>query len=75
MSAINKYIKLPYKMEIIEDIEEGGYTVIFPDLEGCITCGDTLRQAIKNAKEAKEEWMRAAIEEEIMIPEPVVSKR
>lgn len=34
-----------------EDEEQGGYTVIFPDLPGCITEGDDLSEAISNAKE------------------------
>lgn len=34
--------------------EEGGYTVTFSDLQGCITEGDTLEECISNAKEALE---------------------
>lgn len=26
--------------------EEGGYSVLFPDLEGCYTCGDDLQDAL-----------------------------
>lgn len=26
--------------------EEGGYSVFFPDLEGCYTCGDNLQDAL-----------------------------
>ena len=26
--------------------EEGGYSIFFPDLEGCYTCGDDLQDAI-----------------------------
>lgn len=32
--------------------EEGAYTVIFPDLEGCFTEGETLEEAFKFAGEA-----------------------
>ena len=32
--------------------EEGGFTVRFPDLPGCITEGDTLEEALRNAGEA-----------------------
>lgn len=31
--------------------ENGGYIVSFPDLEGCITEGDTIEDAYKYAKE------------------------
>lgn len=32
--------------------KEGGYSVIFPDLEGCFTCGDDLDEALTMAKDA-----------------------
>ena len=31
---------------------EGGYTVIVPSLPGCFTFGDTIKEALKMAKEA-----------------------
>jgi len=37
---------------VFKKAEEGGYTVTFPDLPGCITEGDTLEESYKNAKEA-----------------------
>lgn len=36
MKTIDYYMHLPYKMEIIPDVDEGGYTVRFPDLKGCL---------------------------------------
>lgn len=70
MKRIDEYMKLPYKMEIVEDLEEGGYVISFPDLPGCITCGDTIESAISNANDAKKEWLLAAMEEGIDIYEP-----
>lgn len=70
MKKIDEYMKLPYKMEIVEDLEEGGYVISFPDLPGCITCGDTIESAISNANDAKKEWLLAAMEEGIDIYEP-----
>lgn len=37
---------------LFEVAEEGGYTIIFPDLPGCITEADSLEEGIENAKEA-----------------------
>lgn len=31
--------------------EDGGYSVIFPDLDSCYTCGDTLEQAMDMAED------------------------
>lgn len=43
-----------YVYPALFETEEGisGYTVTFPDIRGCITEGDTLDEALKNAKEA-----------------------
>lgn len=70
MRTIDDYMKLPYRMEIVEDTDEGGYVVSFPDLKGCITCADTIEAAVANAKDAKKAWLEAALEEELLIPEP-----
>lgn len=32
--------------------EEEGYSVLFPDIEGCFTCGATLPEAIEMAEDA-----------------------
>lgn len=31
---------------------DGGYSVSFPDIEGCFTCGDTLQDSIEMAQDA-----------------------
>ena len=46
MKTLNDYMALPYRLEIVEDQEEGGYVVSYPDLPGCITYGDTIEDAM-----------------------------
>ena len=29
--------------------DEGGYSVVYPDLKGCYTCGDTLEDGLEMA--------------------------
>lgn len=70
MKTLNEYMKMPYRMEIIEDEEEGGFVVSYPDLPGCITCGETIESAVQNALDAKRTWIEAALEEGIEIYEP-----
>ena len=70
MKTLNDYLVLPYRMEIALDRDEGGYVVSFPELKGCITCGETLESAIANAEDAKRAWITAALEEKIAIHEP-----
>lgn len=71
MKNLEYYMNLLYKMNIIKDTQEGGYTASFPELKGCLTCGETLDDAIENAENAKKEWLVAALEENMVIPEPL----
>ena len=70
MKTLNEYMSMSYKMETVEDQDEGGFVISYPDLPGCITCGETIESALQNAKDAKREWIRAALEEGIEIYEP-----
>lgn len=47
----------PYRMEIVEDKDESGFVVFYPDLPGCITCGETIESAVANALDAKQVWL------------------
>ena len=70
MKTLDEYMKMPYKLEIIPDTEESGYVASYPELPGCITCGETIANAVANAEDAKKAWLLAAIEENIEITEP-----
>jgi predicted RNase H-like HicB family nuclease len=70
MKSVDYYMKFPYKMEINSDTSEQGYVISFPELPGCITCGDTLASALANAEDCKREWLTAALEMKISIPIP-----
>ena len=74
MKTLEEYMKLPYKMEIIPDNDEGGFAVSFPELPGCLTCADTLQEVLNNAEQAKREWLSAAIESGADIPEPLTDE-
>lgn len=70
MKTVNEYMKLNYRMEIVEDVEEGGFAVSYPELPGCISCGETVEAAVANALDAKKAWLEAAIEDGVAIREP-----
>ena len=70
MKTIDDYVAMPHRMEVREDADEGGYVVSFPDLPGCITCGETVEAALANARDAKRCWVEAALEGHVHIPEP-----
>ena len=55
---LNYYMGLNYKIEIIEDREEGGYALSYPELRGCITCADTIHQGLVMIEDAKNAGLR-----------------
>ena len=73
MQKVEDYMKLPYKMELVPDVLEGGYAVSFPDLPGCLTVGDTIEEAVRNAEDAKRAWLQAAIDNgtDICMPDDI----
>jgi predicted RNase H-like HicB family nuclease len=46
------------------------YGVIVPGLPGCFSAGDTLDEAIDNAKEAIELWLETVIDDGGAVPDP-----
>ena len=70
MKTLNDYMAMFYRMEIVEDKAEGGFVVSYPDLPGCITCGETVESAVANVLDAKRAWLEAALEEGVETHEP-----
>lgn len=70
MKNVEYYMSLSYRLEVIPDLDEGGYVVRYPDLPGCFSVGETMQEALANAEDARRVWTEAALEEGIMIPEP-----
>ena len=67
VKMLKDYMAMPYRMEIVEDKDEGGFVVSYPDLPGCITCGETMESAVANAIDAKKAWLEAALEKGVEI--------
>lgn len=51
-----------------EDVE--GYTVVVPDLQGCVTQGNNLSNAIEMAIDAASGWILDSLEDGEQIPKP-----
>ena len=58
-----------YPIAVEKGDETHAYGVIVPDLPGCFSAGDTLDEAMVNAKEAIELWMEMVLEDGHPIPE------
>lgn len=70
MKDLKYYLSLAYRIELYEDKEAGGYTVAVPELPGCLSCGETVEEAMKNIKDAKAAWLEVALANGNIIPEP-----
>lgn len=68
LKSLEEYMQVPYRMVLIPDRDESGFVVSFPDLPGCLSTGSTYEEAIRNAQDAKRDWLIAAMEERINIP-------
>ncbi|MBQ8537843.1 MAG: type II toxin-antitoxin system HicB family antitoxin [Clostridia bacterium] len=59
-----------YVYPAIFTYEEGQISVTWPDLPGCVTCGDTEQEALLSAKEAMGGHLWCMEEDDDPIPEP-----
>ena len=60
-----------YTVLLTPEVEDGGYSVTVPALPGCHTQGDTLEEALANAREA----IRLYLEDVIASGEPIPEER
>ena len=67
MRTLEDYMAMPYRMEIVEDSDEGGFVASYPDLPGCISCGETVEAAAANAQDAKRAAAFTKIAKEMML--------
>ncbi len=58
--------RMKQKYLVVIEKADNNYSAFSPDVEGCVTTGDTLDETIKNMKEALEFHLEALDE----IPEP-----
>lgn len=68
---IEYYMSLPYRVEAVEDKEEGGWALHYPELPGCATCAATVEEGFRLLEDAKRGWLEACIEDGREIPEPL----
>ena len=61
-------MRYPIAIEPGDEIHAFG--VVVPDLPGCYSAGDTLDEAVDNAKEAIELWLETVIDDGGSVPQP-----
>lgn len=54
---------------VYPDREDGGFVVEVPSLPGCVSQGETMEEALRNAKDAIAAWTEGALQSGMEIPE------
>ncbi|HYA87720.1 MAG TPA: type II toxin-antitoxin system HicB family antitoxin [Nitrospirota bacterium] len=62
-------MRILYPAKITYSKKDKSYLVEFPDLEGCLTEGSTIEEALKNAREALTGYLSSLFERGFKIPE------
>ena len=68
-------LKERYIFPAIFNYDEDGISIEFPDLPGCLPCGKTLEEAMKNAKEALGLHIYGMEQDKEVIPEPTPANK
>jgi antitoxin HicB len=67
---MNNLLSYPFKIKPLTEEEGGGYLIVFPDFDECISDGETPEEAIKNGFDALEETIYALKSLGLPIPKP-----
>lgn len=63
-------LQYPMTIRPLTKEEGNGYLIEFPDLPGCIADGETIEEALHEAKDALKSWIKTAKEFGDEIPKP-----
>jgi predicted RNase H-like HicB family nuclease len=59
-----------YEMIVWWSDEDEAYVIDVPELPGCMAHGRTRQDAVKNGEDAIKFWIKTALEDGVVIPEP-----
>ena len=57
----------------LNEEDGGGYVGLVPDLQGCMSDGETRAEALENTEKAMREWIELKISQGLELPHPGVS--
>lgn len=67
-------LSYPVSIRPLSSDEGGGYLAFFPDIPGCVADGETIEQALSEAQDALDSWLKTAREFNDKIPEPSIAQ-
>lgn len=68
------YLALPYKYELRQNAD-GSWFARVVELPGCMTEGDTEKEALRMLHDAMRDWLAVALEKGRRIPQPTADSR
>lgn len=68
--TLDYYLNLPYPILLVPDPDDNTWYAKIPLLEGCMTDGETIEEALRNLEDAKAGWLEAALSHDDPIAEP-----
>ncbi len=68
-------MKVSYVALIEDGSDDTAFGVVFPDLPGCFSAGDTFDEAVKNAREALGVYCEVTLEDGYALPAAAVNRR
>lgn len=72
-NTLKYYMNLPYTIKVIPE-EAGAYFVEVEELPGCMSQGETQKEALENIEDAKKMWLESMLKKKQAIPEPEITK-
>lgn len=72
-TRIEEYLSLPYSTIVVPDVttdNEPCYVAYHPELEGCMSHGNTPEEAVYNLREVRELYISALLDKGLDIPLP-----
>ena len=69
MKNLKYYLQLPYTARLKKN-SDGTYFAEIEELPGCMTEGDSEKEALEMFVDPKKAWLQVALERKITIPEP-----
>lgn len=70
MKTKDEILRTPYSFIAVAEPDDGGWTIIYPDLPGCMTQADTYDEIGPMAQDAFRVWVDAVTEDGTPVPDP-----
>ena len=70
---LNYYLQLQYTTRLKKN-SDGSFFAEIEELPGCITEGDTEKEALEMIEDAKKAWLEIALKRKQSIPEPTLEE-